>query len=1016
MNRIFSRLGLTAFAIVAASGTALVAQQSTGTIKGQVMTHDGAPMAGVTVRLVNQSTQLTLTHVTSSDGRFIFFALPVGRYMLTFTSGGHSYKQMVTAVLGQEMVASFKWPAEATAVVEVVAGSDTGIDTVDTSSAQVGVNVQASTIQALPVIDRNINSAAVLAPGVQIIQGSQVDPTKKTSTYIVSGEGQGRGTNFNVDGADNNSSDVGGYVLPVPMDAIDQFQVVTNQYKAEFGRSNAGFLNVVTRSGGNDFQGIVNAQWTNQNMRAARTDELPKLDNDTKTYSVEVSGPILKDRLFYMVAVERTDSTTGQSFDPRAIAIYSSLGNTPNALKKRNLYSKFTWNINQNWNAEFRYARYYDTSANQTFPHTDAVSGYVDPTMLGTNRDDTTMFGAKLTGIFGMAVWESNINHSDYTNSIRPSISGPNNGTFVEVRGPVYASSPTDYWRSGSDPNAWQNTGVKRNEWRNDVTFSLGDHTLKAGADLQKTDYPFEQYFWGAPTVYIMGVQGVPFGQEWSNTVSQLNVVRTMLTAPTQSAPTSFNGYGLYLQDDWALGSHWTISGGLRLDWDTQLDYYSRYDSLYQQIHATNPGLVGIGSQAPRTHHYGSPRLQVLYKPRGDDSLTFKMGYGRFVASTIDNVVGFSRALGSAVNGIPGGYIYNNAALAALGKKPSAAGVANFAAGTILGQANGNNIVLPADLTPYNYANNVNGLQNYFRNTVGGWLTPASFATGGRQLLASDFSYPTTQTLTLGVTYKFSDTSAIDMTAIYSKTKHNTVQYGTDGSQPFTNYGPGGAPAGDMGDYIFLSNQEARSAQLQTKYTYATSKSSFMATLVISEFKSTSGGDAGSFSNSQAADFYGGGAVVPWQTGPERLSGGTQALSGTFAWAYHTDFGTHMAVLGQWHSGKYYDTYLGYSPNPGYGPGASTDLGDPSPWVGTGQGDWNLSMDVKVSQDFHVAKVKISPYLMIQNILNNYDYGNNYQNSLFNSDGSYNTTFGTRGTRWQANNPRNAAIGVRCTW
>ena len=80
------------------------------------------------------------------------------------------------------------------------------------------------TLSQLPIMDRNINSAAVLAPGVSIIQGSQVDPTKKTSTYIVSGDGQGRGTNFNIDGADNNSSDVGGSSSPFPSTPLISFR------------------------------------------------------------------------------------------------------------------------------------------------------------------------------------------------------------------------------------------------------------------------------------------------------------------------------------------------------------------------------------------------------------------------------------------------------------------------------------------------------------------------------------------------------------------------------------------------------------------------------------------------------------------------------------------------------------------------------------------------------------------------------------------------------------------------
>ena len=1021
MSRIFNRLGFTAFAIVAAAGTGLIAQQSTSTIKGTVTdAASGAPKSGVTVIVVNPSNQLTLTHKTDVNGRFTFFALPVGRYQISYSFNGRTYKAERIGLLGQEADASFKWPMDASAVVEVVATRESGLAAMNTTSAEVGVNVESATLTQMPIMDRNINSAAVLAPGVAIIQGSQVDPTKKTSTYIVSGEGQGRGTNFNVDGADNNSSDVGGYVMPIPIDAIDQFQVVTNQYKAEFGRSNAGFLNVVTKSGGNEFAGAVNAQFTNQNLRARRTDETPKLDNDQETYSVMVSGPIIKDKLFYMVAMEKTHGNTGQTFAPLAVAAFPSLASTPTTLDKYNLYTKVNWNINQNWTTEFKYARYYDQSANQTFPHTDTVAGYVSPTMLGTNHDDTTMFGAKLTGVFGSAVWESTINHFDYTNSIRSSGSGPNGGTNIEVRfEPSLAASSTDLWRNGVDPNAYQNTGVKRNQWKNEVSLALEHHTLKAGVDIQKTDYPLEKYFWANPTVYIMDVNG-PIDQAWSSSKTQLNVDRLTLAAPIMNPPTSFKSYGLYFQDDWFINSNLSINGGLRLDWDTQLDYYSQYDSMYSQIHAENPDLVGIGAQAPRTHHYGSPRLQVLYKPNGDDTLTFKLGYGRFVASTIDNVVGFSRALGAPVNGLPGGYIYNNAARTAMGlstKSAAAGGVSSFSAGTIIGQVNGHNVILPTDMTPYNYANNVGGLQDYFLNTVGGWLTTANFGTGGKQMLASDFSYPTTETLNFGFAYKLSDRANLDVMFLYSKTKHLTVQYTTDGTQPFSNYGPGGSEGGDMGDSIFLSNQASSSKQIQLKYTYSTSKMTFMATFVASEYKSTNGGDGGSFSNTGAADFYGGGAQYPWMTGPERPSNGTQAFSGAFAWAYNTDFGTSISLLGQWHSGKYYDQFLGNSPNDGYGPGGGSDLGNPNVIVGTGTGDWNLDVGLKVSQTFKLGKkLQIIPYIVVQNILNNYDYGNNYQNQVYNGDGSYNTQQNQRGPNWQANSPRTAAVGVRVTW
>ena len=376
---------------------------------------------------------------------------------------------------------------------------------------------------------------------------------------------------------------------------------MTNQYKAEFGRSNAGFLNVVTKSGGNDFSGVINTQFTNQNLRARNTDENPKLDDNLETYSAMVSGPILKDKLFYMMAAEKTHGSAGQTFDPRAIAVYPSLSSTPTVLDKMNLYTKFNWLINQNWSAEFKYARYYDTSADQSFPHTAAVAGFVSPTMLGTNHDDTTMYGAKVTAVLGNVVWESTINHFDYTNSIRSNGNGLINSAYTEVRPePLLLANSTDAWRDGVDPNAYQNTGVKRSQWKNEVTLALDKHTLKAGIDLQKTDYPLEKYFFGAPAPYIMDLAGVPFGQGWSNSVTQIDVTRVYLDVPIEKPPPA-QGLWMYLQDDWNINNHLTINGGLRVDWDTQLTTTPSTTRCAQSDPCRKPG-SGRNWQPGTTH------------------------------------------------------------------------------------------------------------------------------------------------------------------------------------------------------------------------------------------------------------------------------------------------------------------------------------------------------------------------------------------------------------------------------
>jgi len=1006
----------------------LVAQSNAGSLSGRVTREDGrTPLAGVVVTVVQRGTNLTRSRITDEDGTWHAQALPVGDYRVLLQAGGQSHTLGRTVNLGMDTLVRFRWPAEASALVTVEAVAS-GLDQVNASSAEVGVNVDSETIAGLPLLDRNVNSAAVLAPGVQIIQGSQVDPTKKTSTYIVAGDGQGRGTNFNVDGADNNSSDVGGAVLNVPIDAIEQFQVVTNMYKAEFGRSNAGFMNIVTKSGSNAFTGTANWQYSDQALRARKTDEGTKAANSSNAVSFETAGPIIKDKLFFMVAGEQTRSSAGQYFTPTAIATYPVLGKLPTTISKMNLYVKADWNVSQNGLVSGHYARYYDTAADQLFGGSTAVNDNVSPSMTGTAHDSIVNAGLKATATFGAILWESTANYFHYLNVIRPAHTTFSNGvdTMVSYAGGEPANSA---FNQGEDGNAFQNTGVQRRQWKNELTALFTFHSLKGGVDLQMTDYPTAVWFWptASPEAILLNYSpAVTFANAMTPQITAAEVAGMVTHNSYGNPPTSFKGYGIYGQDDWTVNGNWQVYYGYRLDWDTQLDYYTRFDPIYQQMHTANPDLPGIGAQAPRTHKYGSPRLQVLYKPDGDEKIVFKFGYGKFTASTIDNVVGFSRSMNGPFNGGAGNntYFANNG---------------NFTQGSTL-QLGNVAVPLKADFTPYNYFNNINGLYNQIQAALNTGLTTANFNTPGKTLLASDFAYPTTGTVSLGLAYRFNERSALELTMLVSDSKHQTVLlFGTDGSSPAT-WSPNPAFPGylqgrqtysaanylaanyDSSDSIFYSNQASHARQLQGKYSYSTPNLSFLTTLVLKADTSTSGGDGGAFSNSGYGDFFGTGAPYPWRQGPEHPTAGAERVAGTFALNLRWDTGTRAGLLGQWHSGKAYDTYLGGTYGMNVANGGLQNDAIPNPWVGTGWGHWNLNLGLRVSQDVEVgAKAKLQPYVAIDNLLNNYDYGNNFQNQqlMLNDSGTGNVAnpyLGQRLPGFQTNSPRNAAFGLRVTW
>jgi len=1012
-------------------GTVLVAQQTTGSFKGRVFEgNTDKPKAGVMITIRHYETNLTRQTVTGVDGTYKFVLVPVGKYRVTIKVGERPYSFDATASLGiATEIAPFHTPSEASTTVEVVAQTEAMLT--NTSSAETGVNVTSEVLSTLPVLSRNVVDAAVLAPGVQMVAGANVDPTKKSSTYVSTGDGQGRGTNFAIDGADNNSTDVGGYVSTLPMDAIGEFQVVTNQYKAEFGRSNAGFFNVVTKSGGNTFAGVVSAQFTNQALRARSTDEGEKKDNRDLRYSAMVNGPIIKDRLFYMVAVERQDAQgASYTFTPEAISLYPELGSIKTETKATAAYGKIDFAATPSWNLAFTLGYDKNETPNQAFPNTTRASGNVDPGMLGTSKNETTRYGVKSTFTVGNLSWESNLSYFDYANGIvnKP---GMSNGTPLQVRQDYGLKPGTECARTGFDPNAYQNTGIKRLQWRNDFTWVSGDHQVKGGFDYQDSQYADTHNFNPETGLYVMWTTS-PFGHEaWSQSWDASNYVTGLLVADGFQKGQTYKNYGVYLQDDWAINAKWSVYAGIRADKDTVFDFMTPYADMYQTIHARNPQFIGAG--LPQNKTYVSPRLSLIWRPNGDDNLVFRLGAGRFVANVIDNIVGFSRQLGNKANGIPnagdlaslanfgsGGYygslsVYGNGGPTAVGALAGPIFYENDAPYLI----NGHQLVLPAALTPYNYVNNVGGLRDYFRHTVDGWLTTATVDTGGKNLMDPDFRYPTTDQMNLAMTFKWSQHHSLDANLILSRTRNLTAQYATDGSGPLAwssdgtvpaVWDPLTSPAHDMGDNIFRSNQTARSIQLQLKYSYVAPRMSFYFNVVAKENRSTTGGSVGSFDSSGLADFYGGNAVIVYGAGPERRSTGSESLLGSFSYSYKFEIGTQIGLLGTWHSGKYYDNFE-------YG-GNANSIYDPIPWVGTGVGDWGMDLGMRVSHAFKVGKTSVEPFLQVSNILNNYDYGANYDGQLYTSlgrrdAGVRNPHFGQRGSGYQMGQPRTAAFGFK---
>ncbi|MCA1560719.1 MAG: TonB-dependent receptor plug domain-containing protein, partial [Acidobacteria bacterium] len=169
-------------------------------------------------------------------------------------------------------------------------------------------------MENLPLNGRQFANLAATIPGVGL--GFHSDPTKSTQYSPQINGGNGRNVNYQMDGGDNNDDTVGGLLQLFPLEAIQEFNVQTARYKAEYGRSNGGVMNIVTKSGTNDMSGSLFTLFRDTEMNARteteKFNEVEKQDYRRYQYGGSFGGPIARDRVHYFAAAERTQQDTFQ--------------------------------------------------------------------------------------------------------------------------------------------------------------------------------------------------------------------------------------------------------------------------------------------------------------------------------------------------------------------------------------------------------------------------------------------------------------------------------------------------------------------------------------------------------------------------------------------------------------------------------------------------------------------------------------------------------------------------------
>src|SRR5205085_1238563 len=256
-------------------------------------------------------------------------------------SGFGTVTQSVETLIGQTATVNAQLSPGATSEVIEVTSEAPLVDQLKTSVSQ---NITPSEVEELPLLGRDVANLAYLAPGVKATDS--YDPTKNRYAILSVNGQSGRNVNVTVNGVDNKDNTVGGPVMQLPLEAVQEFVISTQRFSAANGRSEGAAINMITKSGTNKYHGSAFGFFREQQFNAENVFEQQsgqKGPYSRQFFGGSVGGPIVKGKLFGFFAIERQREHTSITEDPTALAELTlaqgaGLAAEPSAIIQRPFY------------------------------------------------------------------------------------------------------------------------------------------------------------------------------------------------------------------------------------------------------------------------------------------------------------------------------------------------------------------------------------------------------------------------------------------------------------------------------------------------------------------------------------------------------------------------------------------------------------------------------------------------------------------------------------------------------
>jgi hypothetical protein len=303
------------------------AQSTGGRIRGTVVDPSGGAIAAAKVTLVNEATHATRDAETGANGEYIFLEVQVGGYEIDAQSAGFKKYVRKGIALNLNEVLNLDITLQVGAAVETV--EVTGAPpVVDTSSTQLGAVVNERSSTQLPLNQRDVYQLLQLQPGVQSQLGNDTFYGSDRPGVVTVNGGRGRANNYSVNGGDGNDLFANLPAVEPSPDSIDEFRVITNSFDAEYGRNSGAVVNVVTKSGTNNFHGNIYEFFRNDvlNAHPFTFTPAPKPDFKQNQFGGTFGGPIKKDKTFFFGAYEGRRIVQGIVSQPVTVPTSDELG------------------------------------------------------------------------------------------------------------------------------------------------------------------------------------------------------------------------------------------------------------------------------------------------------------------------------------------------------------------------------------------------------------------------------------------------------------------------------------------------------------------------------------------------------------------------------------------------------------------------------------------------------------------------------------------------------------------